>query len=522
MDDNKVLIIGIDGMEPILIEKWIEELPNLSTIIRNGAYGRLKSSIPPVSSPAWNWFAAGCQGGKTNIFDFIQPSRNYKAIPTVQSMSKKRAFWHLMSNEISIGICNLPLTYPIEPINKGFVVPGFPTPLDSKKDIFTYPAELSEEIRKISENKYIIDIGDVVGHTLIGDRQYYEKIIKIMRLRTNVFIYLLKKYKPDLAIMVYTSIDRASHRFFDKQELKDIYIEQDRELGNLLLDVSDRYPNIFLLSDHGFREVEGVFYINEWLKSERFLVKKKFHSAFGNSYSTLIRLVPDTFKQIAINFLPRKIKLKIPRTYSLSLEEIVDWKKTKAFGFGTSVCVEIYINDERFDHGNIRESEKEQIINEIILKITKLKHPLTGKCIIDKIYRQTELYDGQFTKNGPDITISLRKKIIVDTNFNNKKGFFEMKAPRKRAGDHSQYGFFGATGSAVKKGLKISEGSILDIAPTILHILNVPIPNDMEGRVLKEIYREDSTLYNREINYEMAEKKRILTKIKKLKSVEKL
>ena len=56
---SRVLVIGIDGGTLDLIRPWAEEghLPSLARLMTEGAWGRLESTLPPVTSPAWPTFA---------------------------------------------------------------------------------------------------------------------------------------------------------------------------------------------------------------------------------------------------------------------------------------------------------------------------------------------------------------------------------------------------------------------------------------------------------------------------------
>jgi len=73
------------------------------------------------------------------------------------------------------------------------------------------------------------------------------------------------------------------------------------------------------------------------------------------------------------------------------------------------------------------------------------------------------------------------------------------------SGGHKSEGIFLAYGSGVKRGYKIDSARIHDLVPTILHIFGLPIPRDVDGRVLKEIFEEGSELARREITYQLAE-----------------
>ena len=122
---NKLLIIGLDGATPNLINKWIDELPNLKEIKRNGIFGNLKSTIPPFSCPAWNCFMTGKNPGKIGIFDFQVGLSQFDvtSYPLIVNLTYQDSltFWDILSKaNFKVGIINVPLTYPPEEIN-GFI-----------------------------------------------------------------------------------------------------------------------------------------------------------------------------------------------------------------------------------------------------------------------------------------------------------------------------------------------------------------------------------------------------------------
>ncbi|MCR4397109.1 MAG: alkaline phosphatase family protein, partial [Candidatus Saccharicenans sp.] len=75
---DRVIILGFDGMDPVLVEKFMAEgqLPNLSRLRKEGTYSCLQTTTPAISPVAWSSFMTGCEPSKHNIFDFL--SRNPK------------------------------------------------------------------------------------------------------------------------------------------------------------------------------------------------------------------------------------------------------------------------------------------------------------------------------------------------------------------------------------------------------------------------------------------------------------
>src|SRR3954453_12453883 len=71
--NKKLVILGFDGMDPHLLQKWMGEgkLPNISTLARRGGMYPLQTTHSPESPTAWASFATGVNAGKHNIYDFL-------------------------------------------------------------------------------------------------------------------------------------------------------------------------------------------------------------------------------------------------------------------------------------------------------------------------------------------------------------------------------------------------------------------------------------------------------------------
>jgi len=121
-------------------------------------------------------------------------------------------------------------------------------------------------------------------------------------------------------------------------------------------------------------------------------------------------------------------------------------------------------------------------------------------------------------ENAPDIIVKWKDGYITYPFFAGGGKIF-TDSPQTRTGNHRMYGILFVHGSNVVENKIIKEARIIDLAPTILHIMKTPIPRDMDGRVLKEVFEKNSEYAKRKITYEEAnkEKERIMKKIKRLK-----
>ena len=203
----KVLVIGLDGATPELLERWVGEgkLPHLSQIMARGLYGKLKSTYPPISPAAWTTFATGYNPGKHGTYDF----RNYDprrygcfADTIVDSRPMMgKTIWDLVgASGGKVGVVTVPVTYPAWRVN-GFMVSGYPTP-DAAKS-FAYPPEWGQRIPPLTENSSFFKSAT--------HEQVLDELIRITHLRTDVSVAELLKDDYALFIMVIGATDRAHH-----------------------------------------------------------------------------------------------------------------------------------------------------------------------------------------------------------------------------------------------------------------------------------------------------------------------
>ena len=131
MKTPRLLIVGLDAATFDLICPWIEEgkLPNLAALMKNGAWGRLASILPPITPPAWTSFMTGKNPGKHGIFHFLGAHPGTYNLSYLNAASRRaKTIWRMLSNVgYTVGTMNIPFTYPPEHLN-GFQISGMDTP----------------------------------------------------------------------------------------------------------------------------------------------------------------------------------------------------------------------------------------------------------------------------------------------------------------------------------------------------------------------------------------------------------
>ena len=147
MIKRKVAVFGLDGITFDLIQPWLDEgrLPNLARLLADGASGRLRSYIPPVSASAWVSFFTGANPGQHGLVDFTYPAPDSYRINVSSSHTRTApALWEIVNQAGGqVGVVSMPMTYPPEPLN-GFMLCSFLTPQADSR--YTCPDSLKEEL----------------------------------------------------------------------------------------------------------------------------------------------------------------------------------------------------------------------------------------------------------------------------------------------------------------------------------------------------------------------------------------
>lgn len=149
---QKMVILGFDGMDPHLLQKWMDEgkLPNISALAKRGGFYPLQTTHSPESPTAWASFATGVNAGKHNIYDFLvrdtttylpdlgmvtrTPPRflfNYIPVskPKLNSIRGGTSFWVTAGKAgVRSDILTVPVTFPPEEVEHGFMLSGLPLP----------------------------------------------------------------------------------------------------------------------------------------------------------------------------------------------------------------------------------------------------------------------------------------------------------------------------------------------------------------------------------------------------------
>lgn len=269
---------------------------------------------------------------------------------------------------------------------------------------------------------------------------------------------------------------------------------------------------LFVVSDHGFTLRQGMFYLNTWLWKNGYLqVEREKHESHRIStphgaakYRALqkrrftplpamiywMHISPRFWRALRslLRPLQRALKLQSDYRYGSAVPQ-----KSKAYCPWEGMWG-IFLNDRRrFADGTIQTKEEYQhLLEEIQANLSELKDPESHVQVFDAVEKREDLYQGKWVHQAPDLILTSHR-FQIDTIVTHPRILFR---PARHQG-HSPLGIFVASGPEIQNDLRFQGASIVDVAPTILHLMNTSIPSDRDGRVLWEIFQEDSEVRRR-------------------------
>ncbi|MFL5707179.1 MAG: alkaline phosphatase family protein [Ktedonobacteraceae bacterium] len=514
---TKVLVIGLDGATPELVDRWVAEnkLPFLKQMIQKGVYGKLKSTYPPISPAAWTTFATGYNPGKHGTYDFrdYDPRRYSCFADTIVDSNAfaGKAVWDLIGAAgQKVGVITVPVTYPAWKVN-GFMVSGYPTP-DAAKS-FAYPAELGERIPPLTE--------DSTFFKSASHSEVLKELVRITHLRTDVSIAELKKDEYGFFIMVIGATDRAHHDWwkfidpehpaYDAQEaaiygdyILEVYKAADACIGKFL-EVVDDETTVIVMSDHGgMAHPKYNLNFNYWLRTLNLLTpsvkasksQSGVKGAFKKFYRSKIRRLP--YLEKLYRSLPQGLKKFATNLDSQTMMNLdaIDWKRTRAYRFPMYPPVEgIMINVAgRQPEGCVQPGEEyEALRTRILEELRSLREPTTGEPIVLEAYRREELYHGERLETAPDIIVVTQDCYKGGTSIDELISEVPLEVISKLSGLHRMDGIILAQGPHIRRDVRVEGANIIDVAPTILYALGMPIPSDMDGKPLTNLFEDAHT-----------------------------
>ena len=495
---NRAVIIGLDGAAWHLLDPLIERgvMPRLAELRERGSAGRLASTVPTYTPPAWTSVATGVNPGRHGVYGFIEGhAQSERQVLMHSGKIKAPTLWEVAnSQDARVGVYNVPLTYPPREVD-GWMVSGMLTPGygEQQRGFASWSRGGPELEKRILDwaPDYVLDLHadyekDWRDEGLAG------RGVGSVHQRERVLQGLLETDPVDIVFGVLETPDRLQHvyyRYMDPSDemyaseagkrvravLDECFAGMDRIVG-LLADYAGDDGGIFVCSDHGFTAWEVSVHTNALLERWGYLKLKPSARAMQSGVARA--LVP-----VAKKILPRKVAREAKgKTFAA-----IDWTRTRAFA-SPIPQQGIYVNlagRERF--GTVLPADLAGLKEEIAARFRQLQDT-TGQPVTDRVHLQEEVFEGSALEGAPDILPVLRDHTYeLDDEIFHRDPFTDVsEMPR---GVHHPDGI-GIVAGAGAEPRTVLDASVMDVMPTLLYQAGLAVPEGLDGRILTDSFTE--------------------------------
>ena len=488
MTDSKIktLLIGLDGATYDLLDQLVEDgvMPNLGKIMDEGARGILKSTIHPLTPPAWTTMTTGRTPGNHGVFDFIRVDREgSKPSYTLATSSDVMAptIWQIASNAgLRATTLNFPVTFPAKPID-GVVIPGYvpwsylgraihPRPVFKmlkEKGVFK-ASEMSTDWQH--ERKAVQGLGenqleDWVNFHIVREKRWCDILLTLMEEEPCELMAVLFDGVDRIQHLCYHLIDRETRDQYQTEDAKktaELALQYYRDVDGYIAAMIEKAgpdAQVMIVSDHGFtRSGSRIFYANTWLEQNGWLDW--------------------------IDGTPMDDQGRVALDENTEASTLINWESTKAYALSSSSNAIFIRQAQNPGDLGVPPSDYEAFRDKMIEELYALKDPETGKPVIKHVFKREDAFPGLYTDRAPDITLMLHDYSFLSV----LRADAPIKDRKVPYATHHPDGIFVATGPGFAKGKALDDLYIADVAPTAIYSLGLAVPSDMEGKVCTAAY----------------------------------
>jgi len=282
------------------------------------------------------------------------------------------------------------------------------------------------------------------------------------------------------------------------------YQTADECVGKFL-EAIDENTTVIVMSDHGGGAHPKYYFNTNYLLRKLDLLMpsakasrshKGVKAAFKQFYRTKIRRFP--YLEKVYRSLPQSLKTIATNLDSQTMMnlDVIDWSSTKAYRFPMYPPVEgVMINVAgRQPEGCVQPGEEyEAVRTRILEEIRDLRDPRSDEPIVLEAYRREEIYHGERIEMAPDIILVTQDCYKGGTSIDELVSEVPLDVLQKLSGVHRMDGIILAQGPHIREHAILEGAGIIDVAPTVMYALGMPIPSDMDGKPLATLFETSYT-----------------------------
>ncbi|MFO7685972.1 MAG: alkaline phosphatase family protein [Desulfobacterales bacterium] len=512
-----VTIVCAEVADPDIMETWLSKgwMPNLARLRQDGLWTRL-ASVSDISSGAiWPTFFTGMHPAEHGQFFTHMQLRpeTYEIVKKYADDVPCEPFWSVLQRSgRSCAIIDVPQTFPPQNFN-GIHITGWGGEYPAWPRSSSPVPLMTEIIRRFGRHpladKYRVAIAPET-------RREYDLLARDVlhgaRMKAALSRWVFDQGPHDFFITVFSEPHWAMHLMWDLLDedhphrpkerhyrwadpFRELFAIIDRTVGELREARPEADLLVFSLSGMG-PNYSGWHLLSEVL-TRIGMGPPAGPKGLGEKFSPMRRWGPHKTRAIERIVPPRVIetaKMLVPtRFWDRWTRRILHagsgWPQSRAFCVPNDYSGAIRINLEgREPQGRVKPGAEYRLLCEEISKVLLgLKHVETGRPVVREVIQTQRAYAGTHLAALPDLLVLWTNESQISGVTSPRVGKIRQDFPERRTGAHRPCGFLAAAGPGIRGGVLPESVHLLDLAPTILSLLEVPAPPRYKGRVMASL-----------------------------------
>lgn len=507
----RVLVVGLDAAEATLLEKWTAagRLPNIARMMSEGTACKLANCMETLPGAIWPEIWSGRSGGK--VAKFYQPEQIHTGEAVLRrvlsdEIDARETYWSAAS-EAGCRVCVIDQAHAVLDSNlNGIQIVEWGLH-DRTFGEDCHPSELKTEIR---ERYGLHPVRRCDGYPLDveGRQALLDDLLKGGRVKQQMVLDLMAREPWDLFTCTLSESHCAGHHFwhgvdpsspFYRDDMPDahrnalltVYQKQDETIGKLIA-AAGPGCTVLVIASHGIGPSHAGYQLlpeflarmgmssdsgaapGGWLRSLQYKIKNNVPQGLLPLLRALSALGPAKAVQKRLGAL--RFPLESPNTKAIQVPN------NRVGGIRLNL-------KGREPNGSVAPgNEAKALLDELGTELLALRCPTSGEPIVERVITADEQFGTDHNPDVPDLMIVFRiGRGAIEACRSDRVGLIEIPYFSRRvhrSGDHAVESRLWAMGPGIPSGRELSGANTLDIAPTILQLLDVALADDLDGRPL--------------------------------------